>query len=94
MLANLTFKNREVRHLEHLVELMNLLLCMLNLHDAFTVKFALKLIVKTCTHDMHAVQSAQPPSCACMKGAGFKISRLHVAIDKSTVDSEIYCSSM
>ena len=40
-----------------------------NVHDAFAVKLALRH-----TRDMHAVQSAQPPSHACMKGARFKIS--------------------
>ena len=60
----------EVRHLERSLELMN---AKINVHDAFVVKFALR---HTC--DMHAVQSAQPPSHACVKRAGFKISRLDI----------------
>ena len=56
--------------------------------------------------DIH-VTCAQPPSLACVKGAGFKISRLAIDIDdnstdynyhlcyrQNTVDSEIRCSSI
>ena len=68
-------KNREVRLLERSLELMN---AKINVQDTFAVKFALRH-----TRDMHAVYGAQPPSHACMKGAGFKISRL-----------DICCSSM
>ena len=52
---------------------------MLNAYDVFAVKFALNCKLRhTC--DMYTVQSAQPLSHVCMKGAGFEISRL--AIDK------------